>query len=64
MGDPECQTILPKLSSEIIDIFLACCEGKLNEVNIEWKNKKSLCIVVCANGYPEEFKKYRNKKFN
>ena len=57
MGDPECQTILPKLSSEIIDIFLACCEGKLNEVNIEWKNKKSLCIVVCANGYPEEFKK-------
>ena len=57
MGDPECQTILPKLSSEIIDIFLACCEGKLNDVNIEWKNKKSLCIVVCANGYPEEFKK-------
>ena len=57
MGDPECQTILPKLSSQLIDIFLACCEGKLNEVNIEWKNKKSLCIVLCANGYPEEFKR-------
>tara|TARA_Y100000768_G_scaffold351083_1_gene301729 strand:- start:183 stop:1448 length:1266 start_codon:yes stop_codon:yes gene_type:complete len=58
MGDPECQTILPKLSSDIIEIFLACSEGNLNKVNIEWLDKKSLCIVVCAKGYPEEFKKY------
>ena len=57
MGDPECQTILPKLSSDVTEIFLACCEGKLNEINIEWLNKKSLCIVLCANGYPDKFKK-------
>ena len=57
MGDPECQTILPKLKSNISDIFLACCEGRLEKENIEWKNKKSLCIVVCSNGYPDSFKK-------
>ena len=57
MGDPECQTILPKLKTNLSDIFLACCEGKLNHLEIEWLNKKSLCIVVCSKGYPEDFDK-------
>ena len=57
MGDPECQTILPKLKTDLSDIILACCEEKLNEVNIEWLNKKSLCIVVCSKGYPDKFDK-------
>ena len=57
MGDPECQTILPKLKSDIGEIFLACCNQKLDETNIEWFDKKSLCVVVCSKGYPENFKK-------
>ena len=57
MGDPECQTILPKLKTDISNIFLACCEGKLDELEIEWVDKKSLCIVVCSKGYPEDFNK-------
>ena len=57
MGDPECQTILPKIKTDLIEIFLACCDEKLNEINIEWADKKSLCVVVCSNGYPEAFKK-------
>ena len=57
MGDPECQTILPKLKSDIGEIFLACCNQKLNETKIEWFDKKSLCVVVCSKGYPENFKK-------
>ena len=57
MGDPECQTIIPKLKTDLVDILLACCEEKLNETKIEWLNKKSLCIVVCSNGYPDSFKK-------
>ncbi len=57
MGDPECQTILPKLKSDFSDLLLACCEDKLNEINIEWVNKKSLCIVVCSKGYPDTFQK-------
>ena len=57
MGDPECQTILPKIKTDLIEIFLACCDEKLNEISIEWSDKKSLCVVVCSNGYPEAFKK-------
>ena len=57
MGDPECQTILPKLKTDIVDIILACCEERLNEIEIEWLDKKSLCIVMCSNGYPENFEK-------
>ena len=57
MGDPECQTILPKLKTDIIEIFLACCENRLRELSIEWLNKKSLCIVLCSRGYPDTFKK-------
>tara|TARA_Y100000389_G_scaffold108587_1_gene105729 strand:- start:413 stop:1675 length:1263 start_codon:yes stop_codon:yes gene_type:complete len=55
MGDPECQTILPKLKTDILEIFLACCEKKLNIIDIDWLNKRSLCVVVCSNGYPDKF---------
>ena len=57
MGDPECQTILPKLKTDIVDVFLACTEEKLDQVKIEWINKKSLCIVLCSNGYPDTYSK-------
>ena len=57
MGDPECQTILPKLKTDLADILLACCDGKLDEVDIQWLNKKSLCIVLCSKGYPDSFLK-------
>ena len=57
MGDPECQTILPKLKSDLLEILLSCCNQKLNETKIEWHNKKSLCIVLCSKGYPGEFKR-------
>ena len=57
MGDPECQTILPKLKSDFSDIILACCNQKLKETQINWLNKKSLCIVICSNGYPDTYKK-------
>ena len=56
MGDPECQAILPKLKTDIIDIFTACCENNLSSVNIEWHEEKSLCIVLCSKGYPDKYK--------
>ena len=57
MGDPECQTILPKLNSDLLDILLACCNEKLDEIEINWYDQKSLCIVLCSKGYPDVFKK-------
>ena len=55
MGDPECQTILPLLKTDLIDICDACCTENLQNINIEWKEEKSLCIVLCSQGYPEKF---------
>ena len=57
MGDPECQTILPLLETDLGKIILACCEKKLFNIQIKWKEKKSVCIVLCSNGYPDEYKK-------
>ena len=55
MGDPECQTILPKLKTDLLDIMTACCSQKLNEIKINWYDKKSLCIVLCSVGYPYKY---------
>ena len=57
MGDPECQTILPLLKSDLGEIILSCCNQSLSSQKIEWLYKKSLCIVLCSNGYPGEYKK-------
>ena len=59
MGDPECQTILPKLKTDFGEIIEACINQNLESINIEWNNEKSLCIVLCSKGYPE---KYVNNK--
>ena len=55
MGDPECQTILPKLKTNLLEIIEACCQGKLKDLKIEWYDKKSLCIVLCSKGYPDKY---------
>ena len=57
MGDPECQTILPKLKTNLVEILEACCDKKLADINIEWTNKKSLCVVLCSKGYPDTYQK-------
>jgi phosphoribosylamine--glycine ligase len=55
MGDPECQTILPKLKTDLLEIIEACCNEKLKNLDIEWYDKKSLCIVLCSKGYPDKY---------
>ena len=58
MGDPECQTILPMLQTDLAEIFMSCCENKLSKIKVKWNIKKSLCVVLCSNGYPDTFDKY------
>ncbi len=57
MGDPECQTILPLVDSDLLEIINACCNSSLAKQKIKWKNKKSVCIVLCSKGYPEKYKR-------
>ncbi len=57
MGDPECQTILPKLKSDFLEIILSCINKQLKTIKIEWYDINSLCIVLCSKGYPDQYKK-------
>ena len=55
MGDPECQTILPTLNTDLFDVLISCCDGTLNQINIDFSKSKSICVVLCSKGYPEKF---------
>ena len=57
MGDPECQTLLPKLKTDFSLIINKCIEKKLDELTIEWHDDKSICVVLCSKGYPDNYKK-------
>tara|TARA_B110001452_G_C15114502_1_gene388516 strand:- start:514 stop:918 length:405 start_codon:yes stop_codon:yes gene_type:complete len=57
MGDPECQVIMPRLKTSLIDIINFSIKNKLNRLKIEWFKKKSMTIVICAKGYPGKYVK-------
>jgi phosphoribosylamine---glycine ligase len=56
MGDPECQTLLPKLKTDFSLLIKKCIEQKLHELKIEWHDDRSICIVLCSKGYPDTYK--------
>lgn len=51
-GDPECQVLMARLKSDLLDLLLATCDGQLNDVEAEWSDDPALCVVMAANGYP------------
>ena len=55
MGDPECQTLLPKLKTDFPLIINKCIDQKLEDIDIEWHDDKSICIVLCSKGYPDTY---------
>ena len=57
MGDPECQTILPRLKTDLIKIINNSMANKLKNTKIEWKKEKCMTIVLCSKGYPGKYKK-------
>jgi phosphoribosylamine--glycine ligase len=57
MGDPECQVILPRLKTDLVNIIINAVANKLNKTKIKWKKDKSMTIVLCSKGYPGNYKK-------
>jgi len=57
MGDPECQVIMPRLETDLIDIMLSCLENRIRKLRIKWKKNKCMTIVLCSKGYPNKYKK-------
>jgi len=56
-GDPETQVILPRLKSDLMEIFLNILERKLDNAVIEWSTEAAVCIVLASGGYPEDYTK-------
>jgi len=55
MGDPECQTILPRLKTDFLEVIDACINKNLKEIKLDWFDEKSICIVLCSKGYPDKY---------
>lgn len=56
-GDPETQPILMRLKSDLLQVMLAVCDEKLDEVTLEWDERPAVCVVMAAGGYPGEYEK-------
>ena len=56
MGDPECQSIIPRMESDLMDYLVATIEGRLKSMPpIKWTNQHSVCVVMTSNGYPGRY---------
>lgn len=56
-GDPETQSVLLRLETDLVDIFNAVVDNRLAEVSIQWSNQKAVCVVLASGGYPGDYKK-------
>lgn len=56
-GDPETQAVLERLESDLLDVMLAVCDNKLNDIELKWSPKKSICVVLASGGYPGSYLK-------
>ena len=57
MGDPETEVVIPRLESDLIDLFVAMHEGTLNQVDLQVNPQTATTVMVVAGGYPEAYKK-------
>jgi len=56
-GDPECQALLMRLDTDLMEILEACVNGTLDQVNVRWKDEASCCLVLASGGYPTAYEK-------
>ena len=56
-GDPETQSVLPRLESDLLDIFVAVTENRLADVEMKWSDEKAVCVVAASGGYPGSYEK-------
>ena len=57
-GDPEAQVVLPRLENDIVDVFEACIDGTLDQVDLKFDNDRAtVCVILASDGYPIEYKK-------
>ena len=56
-GDPEAQVVLPRLENDIVDVFEACIDGTLDQIDLKFEDKACVCVVLASDGYPVSYEK-------
>lgn len=56
-GDPETQVILPRLKNDLVEVFEACIDGKLDTIDLDFHDNAAVCVVLASKGYPEHYEK-------
>ena len=56
-GDPETQVVLPRMKNDLVDLFEACIDGTLDQIDLEFEDNAAVCVVLASDGYPEHYEK-------
>ena len=56
-GDPETQVVLPRMKNDIVEVFEACVDGTLDQIQLEFEDNAAVCVVLASDGYPEHYEK-------
>lgn len=56
-GDPETQVVLPRMKNDLVDLFEACIDGTLDQIELEFEDNAAVCVVLASAGYPEHYEK-------
>ena len=56
-GDPETQVVLPRMKNDIVDLFEACIDGTLDQMDLQFEDHAAVCVVLASDGYPEHYEK-------
>ncbi len=56
-GDPETQVVLPRMKNDIVEVFEACIDGTLDQIDLEFEDNAAVCVVLASEGYPVTYEK-------
>ena len=56
-GDPETQVVLPRMKNDIVEVFEACIDGTLDQIELEFEDNAAVCVVLASDGYPVKYEK-------
>lgn len=56
-GDPETQVVLPRMKTDIVEVFEACIDGTLDQIELEFEDNAAVCVVLASGGYPVSYEK-------
>ncbi len=56
-GDPEAQVVLPRMNNDIVEVFEACIDGRLDQISLEFEDNAAVCVILASDGYPEHYEK-------